>query len=99
MGGDPESWDVEILPGAGRDFRLLPDPERDEALNIIEDMKEDPFLPGIEKVRSYNNRYKIRFGRGERYRLLADIFPESRRVLIGVVELRGPRTYSGMDKW
>ena len=100
MGGDDlELWDVEILPTARRELRDLPNPERQEALNIMSDLVEDPFLTGAERLRGYNNRHKIRFGRGERYRMLYDVYPASRKVLIGVIELRGPTTYRGMDKW
>ena len=100
MGGDhAETWDAEILPAASRQLRDLPNPERQEALDILIDLAENPFLPGAEQLRGYNNPYKIRFGRGERYRVLYDVFPASRRVLIGAIKLRGPDTYSGMDKW
>lgn len=30
--------------------------------------------------------------------MLYDVFPASRKLLIGVIEVRGPETYSGMDK-
>ena len=63
------------------------------------ELAEDPLLPGAEPLRNHNNRYKIRFGRQERYRILYDVLPGSRKVLVGVIKLRGPDTYSGMDRW
>jgi len=56
-------------------------------------------LPGAERLRNYNNRHKVRFGRGERYRMLYDLYPASRKVIVGCLELRGQDTYSGMDRW
>ena len=102
MGGDypdVDLWDVELLLSARRQLRELLGPERQETLDILIDLAENPFLAGAERLRNYNNRYKIRFGRGERYRLLYDVYPASRRVLIDAIELRGPDTYRGMDRW
>ena len=101
MGDNPDAglWDVEIKASAGKQLRTLPGPEREEALDLVTNLEEDPFLSGAERLRNYNNRHKIRFGRGERYRLLYDIYPASRKVIVGVIELRSPDTYSGMDRW
>ena len=101
MGGgeDPELWHVELKLSARRDLRALPDREREEVRRLFDELEEDPFLPGAEKLRHYNNRYKIRFGRGERYRMLYDVFPASRNVIVGRIALRSPETYSGMDRW
>ena len=99
MGGAPELWDVEVLPSARRELRKLPNPEREEFLDILEELKEGPYLPGIQKLRSYHHRFKIRFGRGERFRIFADILPGARKVLVTTIVLRGRDTYSGMDKW
>ena len=101
MGDNPDAglWDVEIKESARKQLRTLPGPEREEALDLLTDLEEDPFLSGVERLRNYNNRFKIRFGRGERYRLLYDIYPASRRVIVGVIQLRSPDTYRGMDRW
>jgi len=97
MGGG--RWDVELLPAARRQLRELPNPEREEALDLLTDLVEHPVLPGAEPLRNYHNRYKIRFGRRGRYRMLYDVFASSRKVLVGMIKLRGPETYSGMDRW
>ncbi len=100
MGGqDPELWHVELKSGAEKDLHVLPNPERKDAVDLLDDLEQDPFLPAAEKLRHYNNRYKIRFGRGERYRMLYDVYPATRKVIVGVIEERGPETYSGMDRW
>ena len=99
MGGAPELWRVEIFDSASRQLRQLPEPEREEALDIAGDLREDPFLPGLQRLRGYSHRYKIRFGRGERYRMFLDILTESRKVYIRAIKLRTRATYSGMDKW
>ena len=96
---DADLWHVEFLVSARNQLRELPSPERQETLDLLMDLAEDPFLPGAERLRNCNNRYKIRFGRGERYRLIYDVYPASRSVLIDAIELRGPDTYSGMDRW
>ncbi len=57
MGG-AEVWDVDILPSAERERRSLPAPGREEVWQITHELlAEDPL------------HRKIRFGRGERYRL------------------------------
>jgi mRNA-degrading endonuclease RelE of RelBE toxin-antitoxin system len=103
MGGaypdDVELWYVEVLPTAERQIGSLPGPERNEVVDLLMDLEEDPFPAGAERLRNYNNRYKIRFGRGERYRLIYDVYPASKRVLVDAISLRGPETYRGMDRW
>ena len=100
MGGEyPDLWDVELASTADKQIGNLPGPGREEALDLLIDLAEDPFLPGAERLRHYNNRYKVRFGRGERYRMLYDVFAASRKVVVGRIELRGPETYTGMDRW
>ena len=99
MGGGPELWDVRVRRGAAKELRMLPDPEREAVLDILEDLREDPFPAGAGRLRSYNNRYKIRFGRGERYRLFYEVFPTRRGVSVTRIELRRASTYSGMDRW
>jgi len=99
MGGGLELWDVRVRRSAAKELRKLPNPEQGDVLDILEDLEEDPFPAGAERLRSYNNRYKIRFGRGERYRLFYEVFPTRRRVSVTRIELRKANTYSGMDRW
>jgi mRNA-degrading endonuclease RelE of RelBE toxin-antitoxin system len=98
-GANQEPWHVELTTGADRDLDQLPGPEKSEVRSLLQELEEDPFLPGVEKLRHYNNRYKIRFGRGERYRLIYDAYLASRKVLVLLIEERRPETYSGMDRW
>ena len=99
MGGGPELWDVRVRRGAAKELRGLPNPEQGDVLDILEDLREDPFPAGTERLRGYNKRYKIRFGRGERYRLFYEVFPARRGVSVTRIELRTANTYSGMDRW
>ncbi len=98
MGG-AEFWDVDILPSAEKERRSLPAPEREEVRQITRELlAEDPLSAG-KPLRNYNRRFKIRFGRGERYRPFYEVYPSTRRVIVTKIEQRGPGTYRGMDKW
>ena len=88
MGEGPELWDVRVRRSAAKELRNLPSPEQGDVLDILEDLKEDPFPAGADRLRSYRNRYKIRFGRGERYRLFYEVFPAKRGVSVTRIELR-----------
>jgi mRNA-degrading endonuclease RelE of RelBE toxin-antitoxin system len=72
------NWTVEILPTARRALRQLPPELRDEILETLEAMQEDPFALA-QPLRSHNDYYRIRFGA---HRLIFRIFPEKRVALV-----------------
>ena len=92
------AWRIAVTASAADELGALPDSVRDEAMQIIEDLAEDPLPPGAEPVRKARNRYRIKFY-GYRYRLIYDVSEHQRRVIIGRVRIRDRKTYSGMDKW
>ena len=71
-------WTVEILPTARRALRQLPAHLRDEFLDAMEAMQEDPFSLA-QPLRGRNDYYRIRFGV---HRMIFRASPEKRSVLI-----------------
>ena len=74
----PSNWTVEILPTARRALRQLPPDLREEILDTLEAMQEDPFALA-QPLRSRNDYYLIRFGV---HRLIFRVFPGRYLVLV-----------------
>ena len=97
-----EPYEVDLLPSAARELDELPDAVREEAYYLINALAEDPRPPDAEPLRSYANRYKIKFYRVRtrpRFRLIYEVNDPRRRVLVTAVRLRNRETYRGMNRW
>ena len=56
----PSNWNVEVLPTARRALRQLPPDSRDDILDTLEAMQENPFALS-QPLRGRNDSYRIRF--------------------------------------
>ena len=71
-------WTIEVLPSARRALRRLPSHLRDEILDALEALEEDPYSLA-QPLRGRNDYYRIRFGT---HRTIFRISPDKRSVLI-----------------
>jgi mRNA interferase RelE/StbE len=78
-------YTVEFSPIASRQFRKLDKTLRARLIPKIEALADQPRPPGVKKLRSYQNAYRIRVGD---YRVIYEIHDD--RLLVLVVEV-GPR--------
>ena len=92
------AWNVEILSTAERELDELPQGVRAEALQSIDDLREDPFPSDAEPIRGVRNRYRIRFYRN-RYRIIYDVSERQKKIVVDRIRRRDPHTYSGMVRW
>ena len=74
-------WTIEVLPEAERDLDRLSDDLREEALQAMDDLREEPRPPDAIELQSTRNHFRIRFG-NRRYRILYRLIDKDRRILI-----------------
>jgi len=60
-------WKVNLLPSASSELDQLDDSVREQAIQCIVDLAEDPFPAGSIPLRGHQHLYRIRFYR-DRYR-------------------------------
>lgn len=94
---ESEEWDIEILPLAYSDLDQLDDSVRSEAMEAIDDLGEDPFTYNAEKMRGWDDLYRIYFS-GNRYRIVYRVSEKRRRVIVWRVRPRGS-VYAGLERW
>jgi len=87
-------WKVEFTRSSRREFKLLESGAKREAAALVEELREDPFPIGSEKLRGYHDYYRAKFYRG-RYRMIFRVFEGRRRILITRVRPRSI-AYSGL---
>ena len=85
---DDDRYTVSITPAAERDLDELDDPVRQEAMETLAALEEDPFPAGSVLMRGYTNLYRIKFYR-EAYRIVYTISKKQQRVIIERVRPRG----------
>jgi mRNA interferase RelE/StbE len=71
-------WTVEVLPSAQRALRQLPASLREEILDTLQALQEDPF-PFSRQLYGRADYYRIRFGV---YRLIFRLSVEKRSILV-----------------
>jgi mRNA interferase RelE/StbE len=81
-------WKVNLLPSASRELDQLDDSVREQAIQCIVDLAEDPFPAGSIPLRGHQHVYRIRFYR-DQYRVVYRISEVKRRVLVLRVRRRG----------
>ena len=88
------AWRVSILPSAQSELDGLDDRVRDEAVQAILDLTEDPFLYGSTPLRGHLGLYRIKFYRGQ-YRIVYRVSEKRSAVVIWRVRPRGT-AYRGL---
>jgi mRNA-degrading endonuclease RelE of RelBE toxin-antitoxin system len=89
-------WRLTLTKRAERQYEVLDEDVQADAVEAMAELIEEPFPPGSIAMAGYKNRHRVRFHK-ERYRLVYDAFPASRKL---VVVAMGPRAtiYRGMRK-
>ncbi len=86
-------WKVEFTPLARRHLDELEDRVRIEAIEVMRDLREDPFSPGHIPLRGYRDVYRIRFYRDQYriiYRVLENGLPRGCRGRMQLLALADP---------
>ena len=89
------TWQVILPTSAQRQLDQLPDNVRDEVMEEILALEEDPLPEGHVTLRAHRNLYRIRVAR--RYRVIFQLAEREKRILILRVRSRG-NAYSGFDR-
>jgi mRNA-degrading endonuclease RelE of RelBE toxin-antitoxin system len=93
---NPRHWQVELTPTASRDLDGLSDNLREDLIDEILSLEEDPLPEGHMPLRGFRDHYRIKAGRNQR--IIYRIVERQRRILILHVRPRG-KAYSGFSKW
>lgn len=88
------TWQVILPTSAQRQLDQLPDNVRDEVMEEILALEDDPLPEGNVALRGNRNLYRIRVAR--RYRVIYQISEREKRILIRRVRSRG-NAYSGLE--
>ena len=80
-------WTVRIPKAVEREMDELPDDVREEAIDTIHDLEEDPFQPGSIQLRNHTNLYRVRFFR-EAYRITYLVFERQKKIVLTRVRHR-----------
>lgn len=95
--GAERPWVVHVEAQAGRALDLLEDAAWHEARGVIEDLREDPFLPDAIPLRGWRKIYRVPFY-GGRYRMIYRVNERRRRVVIYRISARAD-VYRGFQRW
>jgi len=77
------SYKVEIKKSAQKEIRKLPQSVRMKIIQKINKLYSEPMPVGAEKIKGYDNRYRLRQGD---YRILYSIFKD--RLVIMIVRVQ-----------
>lgn len=90
-------WQVEVTPSAQRELRqLLEDGPRQAALELIEDLAEEPaMIPALELDANPGN-WRVRFHH-DRYRMISQISRSRKHILVTRIRPR-PIAYESMKR-
>ena len=86
-------WTVDTLSNVDAALGELPDTIREEILDVLEQLTEDPFPPGSLELRGHPNVYRIRL---DGYRMVYEVNPRRKRVLVTRLLPRGV-VYRGLE--
>jgi mRNA-degrading endonuclease RelE of RelBE toxin-antitoxin system len=89
-------WTVEVDPAAGRELRRLDEGPKRDALELMEDLAEDPYAVSAHELEGYQNTWSARFC-FDQYRMIFQIAKPSKRVLVTRIRSRST-AYEGMKK-
>ncbi|MCL4488710.1 MAG: type II toxin-antitoxin system RelE/ParE family toxin [Chloroflexi bacterium] len=79
------SFSIEFKPSVQRDFRRLPKSAAERALKRIENLQNEPFPHGVEKLEGADRLYRIRVGE---YRIIYQVEPQVHIITILYVRHR-----------
>ncbi len=79
------TWRVELNRHAERELAALPDNAMQRIVDRLQSLAVNPFSKGIKKLQG-GQGYRLRVGD---YRILYDVFPRNRRIVIYAVGHRG----------
>ena len=87
------SWSLELRPSARKDLRQLEDGPRQAAIDLLEDLAEDPTLVPAIELRASPQIWRARF-HGD-YRMIYQIAKAAKRIIVKRIRPR-PTAYKGM---
>ncbi len=73
------SYSVELKPSVHKDFRRLPKSVVQRAMRRIEELGENPFPQGVEKLEGAQQLYRLRLGN---YRIVYEVDTRARRITV-----------------
>ncbi len=73
-------WSVSVRPQAARDLDRAPERVRDEALDMLEALGDDPNAVGAAPMRGRRGLYRVYLGEG--YRMVYHLEPASQQVAV-----------------
>jgi mRNA-degrading endonuclease RelE of RelBE toxin-antitoxin system len=88
------SWSLELRPSARRDLGQLEDGPRQAAIELLQDLSEDPMLVPAVELRANPQIWRARFHQ-DRYRMIYQIAKTAKRVIVKRIRPR-PTAYKGM---
>ena len=83
-------YQVEFTPSALRDLRRLPPRIRDTMEEAIQDLARNPRPAGVRKLKGEEFAWRVRVGP---YRLVYDIYDDTKTIVILKVVRRSETTY------
>ena len=79
------AFHIEWKKSTRKDLRKIPAKAVDAVFKAVEDLAEDPFPPGVEKLSGSEHAYRIRLGD---YRVVYEVVTESNLIEIQRVRHR-----------
>jgi mRNA-degrading endonuclease RelE of RelBE toxin-antitoxin system len=86
------SWTSRFSKEAVKQLRQLPRDRREQLVQAIEEMEEDPLRGDVRPVKSGRFRCALRKRVG-RYRIIFSLDPAKRLIEIAVILIRDEKTY------
>ena len=77
------SYQIEIKPSALKELEKLPRQVIPRIVTAIEELRVNPYPPGVKKLTGFDRTYRIRVGD---YRVLYDIYEN--KLVIEVIRIR-----------
>ena len=82
-------WNVVLAGPAGKSLKKIPVGDRKRILDAFNEMQQNPFSGDIKKLQGLPGFRR----RVDNWRILFEVFPENRRVVVAAVERRTSTTY------
>ena len=84
------SWELEIDPDFFKQLRRIPKDYSRHILEVVEDLRQNPFAGDIQKMKDDKDTWRRRVGV---YRIFYEIFPDEKAIRVFHVERRTSKTY------
>lgn len=79
------SYDVTLKPSVQKDLRPLPKSVVQRVIKRLEQLQEDPFPPGAEKLEGTERLYRIRVGD---YRIIYEVDTQAKEITVHYIRHR-----------